>query len=98
MYESTKNDSLDEYQTTPEYITIKGCKSALRWITDYLMQNRISYLWDNMTGYISFVQLVPVNLTSGMKTDIVRIIENCPSKKWDIVNQFQCSYPDIGCR
>lgn len=84
---------MDYYNIIFEHITIKGNKTSLRWIMNFLMERNISFTWDRMTEFLEFVQAyMPENQS---KTDLTQIIENCPSTGWDIVNQFSCSYVDI---
>ena len=78
-----------------EHVVIKGNTSALLWICHYLMSRDISFTYDWMTKFVTFVQICPEDRTCGELSHLQRIIMNCPYKKWDIVSQFPCSYSDI---
>lgn len=80
-----------------EHISIKGNKTSLLWICKYLMNRNIAFTYDWMTKRISFVQECPEDRTCGELSDLQHIIEECPHKGWDVMNQFQCSYCDILC-
>ena len=62
---------------------------------DYGDDNVVSFTYDKMTGFLTFVQNCPDDRTCGVLSDLQHIIERCPCKGWDIVSQFQCSYSDI---
>lgn len=78
-----------------EFVEIKGNKSALKWIMNFLMDCSISFTYDRMTGHLFFVQNCPDDRTCGELSTLQCIIETCPVKGWDITSQFQCSYSDI---
>lgn len=74
-----------------EHIVIKGNKSSLKWIMGYLMEHFVSFTYDALTGFLTFVQACYEH----EETPIQTIIMNCPAKGWDIVSQFSCSYSSI---
>lgn len=82
---------MDTYTPSFEYISIKGNKSSLLWIFNWLMEYDVDFRFDAMTKRLEFVQACYEHEVS----PIVRIIETCPHKGWDIVNQFSCSATTI---
>jgi hypothetical protein len=78
-----------------EHIVIKGSKTALLWIAKWLIEHSISFTYDNMTGFLTFVQNCPDDRTCGVLSTLQLIIGNCPCRSWDIVSQFSCSYSSI---
>jgi len=78
-----------------EHVAIKGNKTALLWICKFLMGKDISFTYDWMTKFVTFVQVCPEDRTCGELSILQEIIIHCPYKGWDIVSQFPCSYSDI---
>ena len=78
-----------------EHVAIKGNKTSLKWIMNFLMERSVSFTWDRMTQFVTFVQICPEDRTCGELSDLQRIIIECPYKGWDIVSRFPCSYCDI---
>ena len=81
-----------------EHISVKGNRTSLLWIANYLMRNDISFSYDFMTKHLSFVQQCPEQRDCGELSPLQKIIAKCPHFGWDIVSQFQCSYSDILCK
>ena len=82
---------MDAYTPTFEHIVIKGNKTSIRWIINWLMNHSTDFTYDAMTGFLTFVQACYEH----EETPIQTIIMTCPAKGWDIVSQFQCSYGSI---
>ena len=74
-----------------EHVAIKGNKTSLKWIMNFLMERSVSFTWDRMTQFVTFVQACYEH----QETPIQSIIMECPYRRWDIVNQFPCSYTSI---
>ena len=82
---------MDAYTPTFEHIVIKGNKTSLLWIAKWLMEHSTDFTYDAMTGFLTFVQACYEH----QETPIQSIIMECPYRRWDIVNQFPCSYTSI---
>ena len=82
---------MDAYTPTFEHIVIKGNKTSLLWIAKWLMEHSTDFTYDAMTGFLTFVQACYEH----QETPIQSIIMECPYRRWDIVNQFPCSYSSL---
>lgn len=78
---------MDTYTPINEYISIKGNKSSLLWIFGWLMEHRVDFQYDAMVKRLKFVQSYCEHEVS----PLTQIIEECPHKGWDILEQFTCS-------